>query len=53
MKNVVFCDIKANFVLHRRQYFSATETSRLMLFKIWAFHCGDYEECRLLGYDAV
>jgi hypothetical protein len=21
-----------------------------MLFKIWSFHGGDYEECRLLGY---
>jgi hypothetical protein len=31
-------------------YFSATESSRLMLCKISDFHGGDYEECRLLGY---
>jgi hypothetical protein len=32
-------------------YVSATESSRLMLCKIWGFHGGDYEECRLLGYE--
>jgi hypothetical protein len=32
------------------RYFSATETSRLMLCKIWDFHGGGYEEWRLLGY---
>jgi hypothetical protein len=31
-------------------YVSATESSRLMLCKIWGFHGSDYEECRLLGY---
>jgi hypothetical protein len=31
-------------------YFSTTESSHLMLYKIWGFHGGDYEECRLLGY---
>jgi hypothetical protein len=31
-------------------YVSTTETSQLMLCKIWGFHGGDYEECRLLGY---
>jgi hypothetical protein len=31
-------------------YLSATESSRLMLCKIWGFHGGDYEDCRLLGY---
>jgi hypothetical protein len=31
-------------------YFSATESSRLMLCTIWGFHGSDYEECRLLGY---
>jgi hypothetical protein len=31
-------------------YFSTTESSRLMLCKIWGFHGGDYEECRLLRY---
>jgi hypothetical protein len=34
MKNVVFCDIRTQFVLHRRHYFSATESSQLMLCKI-------------------
>jgi hypothetical protein len=31
-------------------YVSATESSQLMLCKIWDFRGGDYEECRLLGY---
>jgi hypothetical protein len=31
-------------------YISATELSQLMLCKIWGFHGGVYEECRLLGY---
>jgi hypothetical protein len=31
-------------------YVSPTESSRLMLCKIWGFHGGDYDECRLLGY---
>jgi hypothetical protein len=30
-------------------YVSTTEPSQLMLCKIWDFHGGDYEECRLLG----
>jgi hypothetical protein len=30
-------------------YVSATESSQLMLCKIWGFHGSDYEEC-LLGY---
>jgi hypothetical protein len=50
MKNVVFWDIKPQFVLHRRHYVSAAEASRLMLCKIWGFHGGDYEERRLLRY---
>jgi hypothetical protein len=50
MKNVVFWDTRTQFVPHRRHYFSATGPSRLMLCKIWGFHVGDYEECRLLGY---
>jgi hypothetical protein len=28
---------------------STTQSSQLMLFKIWGFHGSDYEECRLLG----
>jgi hypothetical protein len=53
MKNGVFWDIATKFVPHRRHYVSATESSRLMLCKIWVFHGGDYEERRLLGCDAV
>jgi hypothetical protein len=34
-------------------YVSATESSQLMLYKIWGFHGGDYEECRLLWCYAV
>jgi hypothetical protein len=34
-------------------YFSVTQHSRLMLFKILCFHGGDYEEWRLLGYYAM
>jgi hypothetical protein len=49
MKNVVFWDTKTQFVLHRR-HVSATESSQLMLCKIWGFHGSNYEECRFLGY---
>jgi hypothetical protein len=31
-------------------YASTTESSQLMLCKIWGTHSSDYEECRLLGY---
>jgi copper(I)-binding protein len=31
-------------------YVSTTESSQLMLCKIWDIHGSDYEECRLLGY---
>jgi hypothetical protein len=31
-------------------YVSATESSQLMLCKVWSFHGGDYEQFRLLGY---
>jgi hypothetical protein len=44
MKNVVFWDIQET------HYVSVTESSQLMLCKIWGFHGGDYEECHLLGY---
>jgi hypothetical protein len=50
MKNVVFWDIKTQFLLHRKHNISTSETSQLMLCKILGFHGGDYEECRLLGY---
>jgi hypothetical protein len=51
MKNVVFWDIKLPvYTSQETHYVSATEPSRLMLWKIWGLHGGDYEECRLLGY---
>jgi hypothetical protein len=53
MKNIVFWHINSQFVPHSRHYVSATEPSRLMLCKIWGFHSGDYEECRLLGCCSV
>jgi hypothetical protein len=53
MKNIVFWDIKTQFVPHRKHHVSATESGRLMLCKILSFHGGDYEECRLLGCYAV
>jgi hypothetical protein len=51
MKNVVFWDIKPHFIPHGRHIVSTTEHSRLMLCKIRSFHGGDYEECRLQGYE--
>jgi hypothetical protein len=53
VKNVVFWDIKSQFLLHRRHYFSATESSRLKLGEVWSSHGGDYEEYRLLGYKTT
>jgi hypothetical protein len=53
MQNVVFWNITTQFVPHRRHITSATEPSQLMLCKIWGFHGSDYEECRLLGYEAM
>jgi hypothetical protein len=34
-------------------YISVTDPRQLILRKISAFQGGAYEECRLLGYDAV
>jgi hypothetical protein len=54
MKNVVFWDIKSQFVLHRRHITSPLQIpAGLMLCKVCGFHGGDYDECRLLGCDAV
>jgi ribosome biogenesis protein Nip4 len=50
VKNADFWDIKTQFIPHRKHLISATELSRLMLYKIWGFHGSDYEEFRLLGY---
>jgi hypothetical protein len=49
-KNAVFWDITTHFLPHMKHNFSAREPSRLTLCKIWGFHSGDYEECRLLIY---
>jgi hypothetical protein len=51
MNNVVFWDIKPQFVSHRKHITSPLQTRRLMLRKICCFHGGDYEECRLLEYE--
>jgi hypothetical protein len=53
METVVLWNIKTQFVLHRRHYFSARVSKRLMLCEIWGLHGGDYEECRPLGCYAV
>jgi hypothetical protein len=53
MNNDVFWDIKAQFIPHRRYYVSATEPSRLILYKVSCFQSGDYKECSLLGCDAM
>jgi hypothetical protein len=39
-----------NSTSQETHYFSARESSQLMLCKILLFHGGDYEEWRLLGY---
>jgi hypothetical protein len=36
--------------LQETHHVSITELSRLMPYKVWGFHGGDYEECRFLGY---
>jgi hypothetical protein len=53
IKNVVFRDIKAQFVPHRKHYVSATKPSRLMLCKICGYLGGDYKECCPLGCYAL
>jgi hypothetical protein len=53
MTNVVFYDTMTQFVPDKTHYVSATELSRLMLYKICGFHGGDYEEYRPLGCCAV
>jgi hypothetical protein len=45
MKKVVFWDIKTPVrISQETHYVSATESSLLMLSKIWGFHGGHYEE---------
>jgi hypothetical protein len=54
MKNAVFWGYEyPGHTSEETRYFSATEPSRLILWKIWGFHGGDYVECRPLGYDPV
>jgi hypothetical protein len=48
VKNVVFWHIKTQVGPHRKHYFSATESSQLMLCKIWGSHGCDYEDRRLM-----
>jgi hypothetical protein len=51
MKNVVLWDIKNRVrTSQEAHYLSATQSSQLMLCKIWGFHGDDYEEFRLLRY---
>jgi hypothetical protein len=50
MKNAVIWNIKPSSYLTESHYFSATEPSQFMLCKIYGFHGGNYEECRLLRY---
>jgi hypothetical protein len=51
MKNAVFWDIRNPVrTSQETHYVSATESTRLMLCKIWGFYGGDCKECRLLGY---
>jgi hypothetical protein len=40
-------NIPEDAILH---YISATESNQLMLYNIWGFHGGGYEEFSLLGY---
>jgi hypothetical protein len=50
MKNVVFWDIKTQFVLHRRHVTSLLHSPASSSYvKILGYHGGNYEECRLLG----
>jgi hypothetical protein len=54
MKNVVFLDIKKPVrTSQETHYFSTTDSSQLMLFKIWGFHGSDYEGYRVLGCYTV
>jgi hypothetical protein len=53
LKNVVFWDIKTQFVLHREHITSPLQSQAVMLCKTRGFHGGNYEDGRLLGCDAV
>jgi hypothetical protein len=51
MNNSVFWDIESQFVPHMGHITSPLEPSQLMLCKMCGFQGGDYEKCRLLGYE--
>jgi hypothetical protein len=51
MKNAVFWDIKSSSYLTWNTLHLRYIVSRLILFRIWGFHGGDSEECRLLGNE--
>jgi hypothetical protein len=51
MKNVVLWDTENQFVPHRKHITFPLQRPACYWYKIWCFHCGDYEECRLLGYE--
>jgi hypothetical protein len=54
LKHAVFWDIKDQFLPHRKHITSSLQTPvYISLYKIWGFPGGDYEECCLLGCDAV
>jgi hypothetical protein len=51
MKNVVFWDIKHQFVPQRRHITSSLQSPASSCYvRFSGFHGGDYEECRLLRY---
>jgi hypothetical protein len=51
MKNTLFWDTKTPVrTSQETRYVSATESNRLLLYKVWGFHGGDYEECSVLEY---
>jgi hypothetical protein len=53
MKNVIFWDIKLQFIPHRNHMTHQLESSRLMFCRIVGFDAGVYEESRILGCGAV
>jgi hypothetical protein len=54
VKNVVFLGYKDPVrTSQETHYISVTESSQLMLWKIWGFHRSHYEECHLLGCYAM
>jgi hypothetical protein len=50
MKNAVFRDLKPSSYLTGNTLRLRYRSQPIMLCKIWGFHGGDYEECRVLEY---